>query len=81
MADKNIYNVILGRGIERIMPALDRLDEKFHATELFDQEVKSHKEKVLEFDDMMSREDQLRQGFGDDIVDNYIRANQKLGGK
>ena len=51
-------------------------------TRPFRQVPVSRKEMLLNYNDVMSREEQLRERFGDTVVNNYIQANQEqLGGK
>ena len=68
--------------LNRQKGATNELIKRFKNTRPFRQVPVSRKEMMLNYDDMMSREPQLREQFGDEIVDNYIKENQdKLGGK
>ena len=79
MAEKeNLYDAVLNRLLSRIEMASDRISTNFKAVKPFDKERVDPKEAMLDFDDMMQREPELRQNFGDDIVDAYLRAQ---GGK
>ena len=68
--------------LDRQKGATNELIKRFKNTRPFRQVPIPRKEMMLNYDDMMSREAELRQQFGDNIVDNYIQANKdKLGGK
>ena len=61
--------------LDRQKGATNELIKRFKNTRPFRQVSVSRKEMMLNYDDMMSREEQLRQEFGNEIVDNYIKAN------
>ena len=67
--------------LDRQKGATRELIRRFKNTRPFRQEPIPHKEMMLNYDDMMSREDQLRQQFGDEVVDNYKANMTKAGGK
>ena len=68
--------------LSRQQDAIKELIRRFKNTRPFRQEPVSRKEMILDFDEMMSREGQLRQDFGDGMVEKY-KANMSkyLGGK
>ena len=66
--------------LDRQRSATNELIRRFKNTRPFRQEPISHKEMMLNYDDMMSREVELRQDFGDEMVDKY-KENMSQGGK
>ena len=68
--------------LSRQKDATKELIRRFKNTRPFRQEPVSRKEMILDFDELMSKEGQLRQDFGDEMVDKY-KANMSkyLGGK
>jgi len=67
--------------LDRQKGATRELMRRFKRVRPFRQEPIPSKEMALNYDDMMSREDQLRQEFGDEVVDNYKMNMSKSGGK
>ena len=66
----------------RLKSIYGEIHNQYGGTNPYRQEPVSKKEMMLDFDDMMSREAQIRQEFGDDAFETY-RDNMtaKLGDK
>ncbi len=79
---KNEFDSAVDILLDRQKGATKELIKRFKNTRPFRQEPVSRKEMILDFDDMMSRESELRKQFGDATVDAY-KNNMltKLGGK
>lgn len=76
---KSTYDLAVDEVLRSRELAMAEIRRQFKNTRPFRQEPVNPKEALLDFEDMMSREPQLRQDFGDDVVDAYIRQNK--GGK
>ena len=82
MVKKNRMDLITDLVKERVSSIYDEIHNQYGGSNPYRQEPVSRKEIMLDFDDMMSREPQLRQQFGDEMVNSY-KQNMlaKLGGK
>ena len=68
--------------LSRQKGATKELIKRFKNTRPFRQVPVPRKEMMLDYDDLMSREAQVRQDFGDEAVDKYKQNISKfLGGK
>ena len=76
----NRMDIITDLTKSRIKSIYGEIEKQYGGSNPYRQVPISKKEMQLNYDDMMSREEQLRRDFGDTAVDNYIQAN-KLGGK
>ena len=66
----------------RLKSIYGEIHNQYGGTNPYRQEPVSKKEMILDFDDMLSRETQVRQEFGDDAFETYKQAMEtKLGGK
>ena len=82
MPKENRMNVVTDMVKERVASIYKEIHHQYGKSTPYRQEPVSRKEILLDFDDMMRRETQLRQQFGNDIIDSYKRAmSAKLGGK
>ena len=79
---KNEFDSAVDILLSRQKDATIELVRRFKNTRPFRQEPVSRKEMILDYDDLMSREPQLRQEFGDELVEKYKAAiSAKLGGR
>ena len=78
---KNEFDAAVDILLDRQKGATSELIRRFKHTRPFRQEPIPSKEMALNYDDMMSREDQLRQQFGDEVIDNFKTNMSKSGGK
>ncbi len=82
MPKSNQMDTITDKVNVRMNRILGKVHQRLGGTTPYRQEPVSRKEMVLDFDDMMSREQQLREQFGDEMVDSYKQnILAKLGGK
>ncbi len=82
MPKQNQLDLITDKVNSRMESILGRIQKRLGGTNPYRQEPISRKEMMLNYDDMISRETQLREDFGNDMVDKY-KANMSkyLGGK
>lgn len=79
---QNEFDAAVDILLSRQKDATNELVRRFKNTRPFRQEPIPRKEMLLNYDDMMSREPQLRQQFGDEVVNSYKQnILAKLGGK
>lgn len=71
MAKINRMDVITNMTKGRLKSIYDEIHKQYGGSNPYRQEPVSRKEMMLDYDDMMSREAQLRQEFGDEVVDSY----------
>lgn len=82
MPKENNMDLITNKVNVRINRIMDKVHQRLGGTNPYRQEKVSHKEMMLNFDDMMGREQQLRQQFGDEVFESYkTNVLAKLGGK
>jgi len=66
----------------RLKDIYGEITNQYGGSNPFGQEPVSRKEMMLNFDDMLAREQQLRQQFGDEVFESYkTNVLAKLGGK
>ena len=79
---KNEFDAAVDILLSRQEDATKELMRRFKNTRPFRQEPVSRKEMILDYDDLMNREPQLRQEFGDETVEKYKEnMSQVLGGR
>ena len=79
---KSEFDLAVDILLDRQKGATSELIRRFKNTRPFRQVPIPRKEMILDYDDLMSREAQLRQGFGDEVVDKYKESMSKfIGGK
>lgn len=71
MPKQNDMDRITDRVNTRMNRILDKVHRRIGGSNPYRQEPVSRKEMMLDFADMMAREPQLRQQFGDEMVDTY----------
>ncbi len=82
MPKQNKMDTITDKVNIRMNRILDKVHQRLGNTNPYRQVKKSRKEMILDYDDMMSREEQLREQFGDSVVDSYKTNMSKfVGGK
>ncbi len=82
MVKKNRMDSITDMVKERVSSIYSEIYKQYGGSNPYRQEPVSRKEMMLNFDEMMSRESQLRQQFGDEAVNSYKQnILAKLGGK
>ena len=83
MANKRSeFDVAVDILLDRQKGATNELIRRFKNTRPFRQVPVSRKEIMLDYDDLISREAQVRQDFGNELVDKYkMNTSKFLGGK
>lgn len=79
---KNRMDSITDMVKERLKSIYEDIHQEYGGTNPYRQEKISRKEMMLNYDDMKSREPQLRQQFGDDVFNSYEQNMlNNIGGK
>jgi len=79
---KNRMDTITDMTKERLTSIYGEIHNQYGGTNPYRQEPVSKKEMIMDFDDMMSREVELRGQFGDEMFETYrMNMEIKLGGK
>lgn len=67
---------------QRVSDIYSEIHNQYGGVNPYRQEPVSRKEMMLDYDDLMSREVELREQFGDDVVEKYkMNMSKILGGK
>lgn len=69
--EKSVYDMVVDEMVDRHRLVKAELQARFKKTKPFRQEPKTHKELVMDYDEFLKNESQLRTNFGDDAVDTY----------
>ena len=82
MEEASIYDNIVEELKSRNRLVKEELRRRFKGVKPFRMEKISRKERLMQYDEMIAREDWLRQNYGDEVVDAYkSKFQEELGGE